>query len=236
MDLNTLSSLLTLTILEIVLGVDNLVFISITSQRLPLEQQKAARRLGLTVAWVTRLMLLASAVWIAGLTEPLFTVSDWSVSGRDLLLLGGGLFLIYKATQEIHHEFEPEVASSEIKRNQTFAIVVAQIGVLDLIFSLDSVITAIGLTHQFWIMATAISIAIICMIAASEPLSRFVNQHPTIRMLALSFLILIGMVLVADGMHFTIPRAYIYFAICYAIGVESLNLIRRKRRKQTDLS
>lgn len=230
---NTLVSLLTLTFLEIILGVDNLVFISITSQRLPIEQQKSARRLGLTVAWVTRLILLASAVWIAGLTKALFTIYGWSVSGRDLLLLCGGLFLIYKATQEIHQEIEPETDHSDIKKASKFALVILQIGILDLVFSLDSVITAIGLTQQFWVMAVAITIAVILMIVASEPLSRFVNKHSTIRMLALSFLILIGVVLVADGLQFHIPRGYIYFAIFFSVSVESLNLIRRQRNDST---
>lgn len=232
---NQLVSLITLTFLEIILGVDNLVFISITSQRLPIHQQKAARRLGLTVAWVTRLILLASAVWIAGLTEPLFTLFDWAVSGRDLLLFSGGLFLIYKATQEIHQELEPESSETVVKKVAKFSLVILQIGILDIIFSLDSVITAIGLTQQFWIMAVAITIAIVLMIIASEPLSLFVNKHPTIRMLALSFLILIGVILVADGLHFHIPRGYIYFAIFFSVGVESLNLIRRKRNTKPTL-
>ena len=229
---NHFISLLTLTFLEVILGIDNLVFISITSQRLPLAQQKAARRLGLTVAWVTRLILLACAVWIAGLTTPLFNIFDFALSGRDLLLLCGGVFLIYKATQEIHQELEPETHQNVPLKTSKFSLVIIQIGILDIIFSLDSVITAIGMTQQYWIMSLAITIAIILMIVASEPISRFINQHPTIRMLALSFLIFIGIVLVADGMHFHIPRGYIYFAVFFSITVEALNIIRHHRNKR----
>lgn len=227
---NILFSLATLTILEIILGVDNLVFISITSSRLPQHQQKRARRVGLAMAWITRLLLLASAVWIASLKKPLLTLFEFSFSARDLFLLGGGLFLLVKATQEIHYELEQKEAVESTKKFATFKTVVIQIAILDIIFSLDSVITAIGLTNQFWIMATAISIAILCMIFASEPLSAFVTQHPTVKMLALSFLILIGMVLVADGLHFHIPRGYIYFSICFSIFVEFLNSIYRRKR------
>jgi predicted tellurium resistance membrane protein TerC len=226
-------SFVTLTILEIVLGIDNLVFLAIISQKLPKEQQKSARRLGLTFAWVTRLMLLASAVWLVKLTTPLFTLWDYSFSGRDLFLFAGGLFLLTKATQEIHNELDPlsteeKAISSKV---QTFSFVVAQIAVLDIIFSLDSVLTAIGLTQRFWLMAVAITIAIIMMLFASEPLSRFVERHPSIRMLALSFLILIGMVLIADSFQTHIPRGYIYFAMGFSLFVETMNLYRHKRHK-----
>lgn len=225
-------SLITLTFLEVVLAVDNLVFISITSSRLPLHQQKSARRVGLLLAWVTRLILLAAAVWIAKLTKPLFIVFGFSVSARDIFLFLGGLFLLMKATHEIHLEME-SVANNEENsppRHSKFFSVVTQIAIFDIIFSFDSVLTAIGLVQQFWIMATAITIAVAVMIFASEPLSRFVMRHPTVKMLALSFLILIGMVLVADGLHFEVPRGYIYFSVCFSLAVESLNLYRQKRK------
>ena len=226
-------SLMTLTILEIVLGVDNLIFLAIISQKLPKHQQRKARQMGLTFAWVTRLLLLASAIWITKLTYPLFTVFDKGFSIRDLFLLLGGLFLIGKATQEIHAELEPEVKTKSLARSvksPSFSFVIAQIAVLDLIFSLDSILTAIGLTSHFWLMAVAITIAIITMLFASEPLSNFVANHPTIKMLALSFLILIGMVLIADSFESHIPRGYIYFAMCFSIFIELLNMLRRKRR------
>lgn len=227
-----LLSLTTLTILEVVLGIDNLIFLTIISQKLPKHQQKKARQIGLTLAWVTRLILLASAVWITKLTTPLMTIYALSFSGRDLFLLGGGIFLLAKATQEIHAELEPNngPASPSIKGRQ-FGMAIAQIAVLDIIFSLDSVLTAIGLTQRFWLMATAITIAIIAMIFASEPLSRFVEKHPTIKMLALSFLILIGMVLVADSFQHHVPRGYIYFAMGFAFFIEFLNMLKRKKSK-----
>ncbi len=227
-------SLTALTILEIVLGIDNLVFLAIISQRLPKNQQKSARKIGLTLAWVTRLLLLASAVWLTTLTYPILHLFDFSFSWRDLFLLGGGVFLLTKATQEIHGELEPEpqVKQTPSSKAYHFGMVVAQIAVLDIVFSLDSVLTAIGLTQRFWLMATAITIAIIAMLVASEPLCRFIERHPTIKMLALCFLILIGMVLVADGFEFHIPRGYIYFAMAFSLLIESLNMIKRKRRKK----
>ncbi len=227
-----LVSFLTLTILEIILGIDNLVFISIISQKLPQHQQKKARRIGLTLAWITRLLLLACAVWLAKLTQPLFAVFGLSVSGRDLFLFIGGLFLLAKATQEIHSEFEVSAPSRITKAfNNRFAWIVTQIALLDVVFSLDSVLTAIGLTPYFWLMASAITVAILVMIFASEPLSYFIQKHPSIRMLALSFLILIGMVLVADAFGYHIPRGYIYFAMGFSLTVESLNFLRRKKIK-----
>jgi len=227
-------SLTTLTILEIVLGIDNLVFLTIASQKLPKQQQKKARQIGLTLAWVTRLLLLLTAVWITKLTLPLFTLFDMGFSGRDLFLLSGGMFLLVKATQEIHIEIESElpIKPPMAKLNQ-FTFVVIQIAILDIIFSLDSVLTAIGLTDRFFLMATAITIAIITMIFASESLSKFIERYPTIKMLALSFLILIGMVLVADGLKFHIPRGYIYFAMCFSLFIEFLNILRRKKTKRS---
>lgn len=224
-------SLLALTTLEIILGIDNLVFLAIVSQKLPSHQRKKARQMGLTLAWVTRLLLLASAIWITKLTYPLFTISDFSFSGRDLFLLLGGAFLIAKATQEIHTELDPIETEHEIRttKSNQFLSVLVQIALLDIVFSLDSVLTAIGLTNRFWLMAIAITISIIVMIYASEPLSRFIERHPTIKMLALSFLILIGVVLIADSFHTHIPRGYIYFAMGFSLFIEFLNMLRRKK-------
>lgn len=228
--IDILLSFVTLTILEVVLGIDNLVFLAIISQKLPKHQQKRARQMGLTLAWVTRLLLLASAVWLSKLTTPLFYLFDMGISGRDIFLFIGGLFLLAKATQEIHSELDikPHEKTIKVAANQ-FVWVITQIALLDIIFSLDSVLTAIGLTQHFWVMASAITIAILAMVFASEPLSAFVEKHPSIRMLALSFLILIGMVLVADAFEFHIPRGYVYFAMGFSLMVEFLNLIRRKK-------
>ena len=232
--LDCLLGLLALIILEIVLGIDNLVFLSILTEKLPKQQRKQARRWGLTFAWMTRLMLLASAVLIVKLTQPLFGFGDFSFSIRDLFLFAGGAFLIAKATQEIHDEVgdEEQLRNEFGKPTSTFKKVVAQVALMDIIFSLDSVLTAIGLTTNFLVMASAITVAILVMIYASEPVSYFIEKHPSIKMLALSFLILIGTVLVADGFGFHVPRGYIYFAMGFSLAVESLNLIKRSRRKK----
>lgn len=223
-------SFTTLTVLEIVLGVDNLVLLAIVTRRLPKEQQSKARKLGLTFAWMTRLILLASAVWLTQLTKPLFGILDFQFSGRDIFLIVGGLFLLIKATQEIHLELELQKPDKPPNNKQIgFKTAIVQIAFLDIIFSLDSVLTAIGLTQRFWLMAAAITIAIIAMIFASELLSRFIEKYPTLKMLALSFLILIGIVLIADGLDFHIPRGYIYFAMAFSFMVEMLNS-RLKRR------
>ncbi len=230
--LDIIVSLLVLTILEVILGIDNLVFLALISQNLPKSLQPKARRWGLTFAWVTRLILLASAVWLTKLTRTLFSIFNTAFSIRDLFLIGGGLFLLAKATQEIHHELEVKPKrKTAISRLKQFSFVVAQIALLDIIFSLDSVLTAIGLTKRYWLMVVAITIAIITMIFASEPLSRFIEKYPTLKMLALSFLMLIGMVLIADGFEYHIPRGYLYFAMAFSIGVEFLNLLRQKRRR-----
>lgn len=230
--LDILLSLSALIILEIVLGIDNLIFLSILTEKLPKSQRKEARRWGLMLAWVTRLLLLASAFALVHLTAPLFSVATFSFSMRDLFLFVGGLFLITKATQEIHTEVTHEVVASSIplaRSRITFRGVVIQIALMDIIFSLDSVLTAVGLTSRFWIMALAITCAILVMIYASEPVGRFIEKHPTMKMLALCFLILIGMVLIADAFSFHIPRGYVYFAMGFSLGVESLNLIKRAR-------
>lgn len=230
-------SFLALTILEIVLGIDNLVFLTIISRKLPKHQQKSARRIGLTLAWITRLLLLASAIWLSKLTTPLFHIFDMGVSGRDIFLLVGGLFLLAKATQEIHSELDLRVTEQSKKTLKgggvhQFGWVITQIALLDMIFSLDSVLTAIGLTQNYWVMAAAITIAILVMVFASEPFSAFIEKRPSIRILALSFLILIGMVLVADALEFHIPRGYVYFAMGFSLIVELLNLFRIRRRKR----
>lgn len=228
--IHVLVSLIALIILEIILGVDNLVFLSIMTEKLPHAQRRSARRWGLSFAWITRLILLASAVWLVKATHPLIVFSGLSLSARDLFLMIGGLFLIYKATQEIHLEVADhnEQKSVDLKYI-TFKAVVIQVAIMDIVFSLDSVLTAIGLTTNFWIMSIAITIAIVIMIYASEPVSGFIDKNPTIKMLALCFLILIGVMLIADGFSFHIPRAYIYFAMGFSLGVEGLNHIRRTR-------
>lgn len=226
-------SLIALIILEIVLGIDNLVILSILTEKLPREKRKKARRWGLTFAWVTRLLLLGSAVYMVKLVKPLFTVGSLTFSARDIFLCLGGAFLIWKATDEIHQDVVDEDAVKPVSKNinsaATFRGVIIQIALLDVVFSLDSVLTAVGLTSLFWVMALAITCAIIIMIFASEPVSEFISKHPTIKMLALSYLILIGTVLVADGFSFHIPRGYLYFAMGFSLSVESLNLIKRNR-------
>jgi predicted tellurium resistance membrane protein TerC len=232
--LELIVGVLALIILEIVLGIDNLVFLSILTEKLPKAQRKQARRWGLTFAWATRLMLLASAVWLAKLTKPFLVWAHFSFSVRDLFLFGGGAFLIAKATQEIHFEVAETKAEQKSIRTApaTFRSVVIQVGLMDIIFSLDSVLTAIGLTNNFMVMAVAITCAILVMIYASEPVSEFIEKHPSIKMLALCFLILIGMLLVADSFAFHVPRGYLYFAMGFSLGVESLNLLKQARRRK----
>jgi predicted tellurium resistance membrane protein TerC len=228
-------SLVALIILEIVLGIDNLVILSILTEKLPAEKRKKARRWGLTFAWMTRLILLGSAVYMVQLVKPLMSIGTLTLSARDIFLLLGGAFLIWKSTDEIHQDVTKEPIVDPVLKKvysaATFRGVVIQVALLDIIFSLDSVLTAVGLTSVFWVMALAITIAIIIMIYASEPVSDFIIKHPTIKMLALSYLILIGTVLVADGLSFHIPRGYLYFAMGFSLAVESLNLIKKSRTK-----
>jgi predicted tellurium resistance membrane protein TerC len=226
-----LVSLLTLLFLEIVLGIDNLIFVSIAASHLPAKQQPVARNFGLILALVTRLALLACINWIASFTHPLFAIDDFAVSGRDLILGIGGLFLLVKGTLEIHAEFDMLSQTSPKKRKiaQTFLSVILQIAFLDIVFSLDSVITAVGMTSEFWIMATAIVLAILFMLYANHPLSRFIEKNPTIKMLAMSFILMIGMVLIADSLHYHVPRGYIYFSIGFSLFVETLNSLLRNR-------
>ena len=227
------ASLLTLTALEIVLGIDNLIFLSIVSSRLPKHQQRLARQLGLALALLGRIALLFSLTWIIGLTAPVFSVLGLDFSWRDIVLIIGGLFLLVKGTMETHHMLEGQEQDAQVGTT-TFAAAVVQIIILDVVFALDSIITAVGMTDQLPIMITAVVIAMIVMLVAANPVGDFVNNHPTVKMLALSFLLLVGIALIADGMHFHIPRGYLYFAIFFSGLVEALNLwaakARRKRR------
>ncbi len=223
-------ALATLTALEIVLGVDNIIFISILTGKLPVRQQHKARIIGLAVAMITRLLLLFSLTWVMGLTAPLMTVLSRDISGRDLILIGGGLFLLVKSTIEIHENLEGVKGRSSVRVKAVFASVIIQIGLLDIVFSLDSVITAIGLANRVWVMATAIVIAVLVMMVSAAPIARFIDQHPTIKMLALSFLLLIGVMLVMEGFDMHIPKGYIYFAMAFSVFVEMLNSKIRKRR------
>jgi len=225
----SLIALATLTFLEIVLGVDNVIFISILSGKLPVGQRKVARRLGLLAAMVMRLLLLVFIAWIAGLTMPLFSVLGRAFSGRDLILAGGGLFLLAKGTWELHDKLETDEGHAEGRIAASFASVILQVMLLDIVFSLDSVITAVGMAEELWVMITAVVLAVIVMMAAAEPISTFVERHPTIKILALSFLLLIGLSLVADGLGTHIPKGYIYFAMGFSVFVEMINIrVRRK--------
>jgi len=224
-------ALATLTVLEIVLGIDNIVFISILSDKVEPALRKRARQLGLLLAMGTRIALLVSIVWIMRLTEPLFGLLGQAVSGRDLILLGGGLFLLTKSTREIHDKLEGEEDGRGVGKVHSFVGVLIQIALLDIVFSLDSVITAVGVADHLSVMIIAIVVAVGFMMLAAESVSRFVNHHPTVKMLALSFLLLIGMALIAEGMHQDIPKGYIYFAMGFSIFVEMLNLRARRAKK-----
>lgn len=225
-------ALLTLTALEIILGIDNIVFISILAGKLPGKQAARARQTGLMVAMVTRILLLLSIAWIIGLTAPLFRIFGQEISGRDLILLAGGLFLLGKSTHEIHERLEGETKHVRSRVIPSFGGVVLQIGLLDIIFSLDSVITAVGMANQLWVMIAAVIIAIGIMLASAGTISDFVNRHPTIKMLALSFLLLIGFSLIVEALEFHIPKGYIYFAMAFSVFVEMLNLKARTREAE----
>jgi predicted tellurium resistance membrane protein TerC len=227
------AALLTLTALEIVLGIDNVIFLSVIVSRIPPAQAKRARQIGLALALVFRIILLSLLVWLIGLTQVLFTVKGTAFSWRDLILIGGGLFLIAKATHEIHTEVEArDEAGESAGGGSAFAWVIAQIVVIDIVFSLDSIITAIGMAQELEIMIAAVVIACLIMYASSGPVARFVAEHPTTKMLALAFLVLIGVALVADGFQFHIPRGYIYFAIVFSAAVEFFNVLAKRNRKK----
>jgi predicted tellurium resistance membrane protein TerC len=225
------AALVTLTALEVVLGIDNLVMIAVVAGNLPPERQRQARLLGLSLALITRLLLLAAINWIAGLTQPLFVLGGQEFSGRDLIMLAGGLFLIWKAVHEMHREVMDAGDEDETPPARAgFAAAVAQIVLLDIVFSLDSVITAVGMASEFWVMVAAIVIAILLMLGASGPIMRFIQANPTVKMLALAFVLLIGTALVADGFEFHIPKGYLYAAMAFSVLVESLNVLVARRR------
>ncbi len=218
----------TLTALELVLGIDNIIFISILVDRLPEARREFTRRLGLGLAMFMRIALLLTLAWLVGLTAPIFTVLGEEISGRDLILILGGLFLIWKSTSEIHGLIEGDESHHEHRMAATFAGVLAQIAVIDLVFSLDSIITAVGMVDDLPVMIAAVVAAVALMMVAAGPIGRFVSRHPTVKTLALSFLIMVGMALVADGLDFHVPKGYIYFAMAFSVAVEMLNLRMRR--------
>lgn len=222
----------TLTALEIVLGIDNIIFISILVGRLPANQRALARRMGLGLAMVARLALLFSLSWVMGLTEPWFTIFEQEISGRDLILVGGGLFLLAKATHEIHNSLEGIEETDESAMKTSLGMVLVQIALLDIVFSLDSVITAVGLVEQLSVMATAIILAVLVMLLAAKAIGDFVDENPTIKILALSFLLLVGVTLMVEGFDVHVPKGYIYFAMAFSVAVEMLNIRMRKIRKK----
>ena len=224
-------ALLTLTALEVVLGIDNIIFITVLAGRLPENERNRGRIIGLAMAMITRILLLLSLTWIMGLTKPLFQLLSYEISGRDIILLIGGLFLLAKSTHEIHANLEGEEERVETSKAVSFVGVITQIAILDIVFSLDSVITAVGLVNQIPVMVAAIIIAIIVMMVSAKSIGDFVESHPTIKMLALSFLILVGVSLIGEGLDLHIPKGYIYFAMAFSVGVEMLNIKMRSKRK-----
>ncbi|MDH3288147.1 MAG: TerC family protein [Betaproteobacteria bacterium] len=238
LDPNAWIALVTLTALEIVLGIDNIIFISILVGRLPEHQRAKARTIGITLAMVSRIGLLLSLAWMMTLTEPLFSLFGREISGRDLILIGGGLFLLWKSVHEIHNSLEgEETATDETGRRLAagFGAVIAQIAIIDIVFSLDSVITAVGMVDEISIMVIAIVAAVGVMLVAARPIGEFVDRHPTIKMLALSFLILVGVALIGEGWDLHIAKGYIYFAMAFSVAVEMLNIrMRAKRRRRVE--
>jgi predicted tellurium resistance membrane protein TerC len=225
-------ALLTLTALELVLGIDNIVFISILVDKLPKAQQERARRIGLFMAMFMRIGLLMVLAWIVGLVAPLFTVFGQELSGRDLILIGGGLFLIWKSTGEIHQSLEGEAGHSSAAVKATFAAVIVQIMIVDMVFSLDSIITAVGMVDELAVMIAAVIASVGLMMLFAGAIGRFVSDHPTIKMLALAFLVVVGVVLIAEGFDQHVPKGYVYFAMAFSVGVEMLNIRMRKRSAQ----
>ena len=220
---------LTLTLLELVLGIDNIIFISILVDKLPKEQRELARRLGLFMAMFMRIGLLLVLAWIVGLVAPLFTVLNQEISGRDVILILGGLFLIWKSTGEIHQSLEGEEGHGANVVKSTFASIILQIMIVDLVFSLDSIITAVGMVDEVAVMIAAVVASVALMMVFAGPIGRFVSEHPTIKMLALAFLVVVGVVLVAEGFDHKVPKGYVYFGMAFSLAVESLNIYRRKR-------
>ncbi|EKP12285.1 TerC family protein [Leptospira borgpetersenii] len=228
LTLDKVVAILTLTLMEIVLGIDNIVFLSIVSGKLPKNKQNQARNLGLMLALGFRIGLLFAVSWIASLTAPLVTIADFAISGRDLIMLGGGLFLIAKSTSEIHGKVEGIEEEMPKKEKISFWGVILQLILLDIIFSVDSIVTAVGLSGQFQVMVAAVVLSMIVMLVFSGTVSDFINEHPTMKVLALSFLIMIGAMLFADGLHFHIPKGYVYFSMAFSLGVELINMRIRK--------
>lgn len=230
---DTWVALLTLTFLEIVLGIDNIIFISLVAGKVPKENQKKARLGGLAIALIMRILLLLSIAWIIGLTEPVLTIADFELSWRDIILIAGGIFLLVKSTLEIHHKVEGQQEEMEtgqkVTKTMSFTTAIIQIVLLDLVFSFDSILTAVGLTDEIILMVIAVTIAIIVMMIFAKPVGEFVDKHPTIQILALSFLILIGVMLIVEGAHYHVPKGYIYFAVFFSLAIEMLNMRYRKK-------
>ncbi|MDT0650966.1 TerC family protein [Autumnicola edwardsiae] len=234
---DTWIALVTLTFLEIVLGIDNIIFISLVAGRLPEHQQKRARLGGLSLALITRILLLLSITWIIGLTEPVLTMWGFELSWRDIILVAGGIFLLIKSTLEIHHKVEgQEEGDQSVTKVSSFSSAIVQIVLLDMVFSFDSILTAVGLTEEIILMIIAVVIAIIVMMIFAKPVGEFVNNHPTIQILALSFLILIGVMLIVEGAHYHVPKGYIYFAVFFSLAIEMLNMRYRKKGAQSEAS
>lgn len=235
---DTWVALLTLTFLEIVLGIDNIIFISLVAGKVPEENQKKARLGGLSIALIMRILLLLSITWIIGLTQPVLTIADFELSWRDIILISGGIFLLIKSTLEIHHKVEGQESEpgQKPKSSMSFSSAIIQIVLLDIVFSFDSILTAVGLTDQVILMIIAVIIAIIVMMIFARPVGNFVNKHPTIQILALSFLILIGVMLIVEGAHYHVPKGYIYFAVFFSLLIEMLNMRYRKKGVQSKTS
>ena len=234
-DPNIWISLATLTALEIILGIDNIVVISILANKLPVDQQQKARSIGIGLALITRILFLLSLVWLASLTAPLFAALGNQISVRDLIMLGGGLFLLVKGTHEIHNVFEKPEETAKVSKKISFATIVLQIVALDIVFSLDSVITAIGMAQEIGVMIAAVIIALILMLVAAGTISAFIHRHPSLKMLALSFLLMVGVTLIAEGLEFHIPKGYIYFGMAFSGMVETLNLLAGNRKKPAEI-
>jgi predicted tellurium resistance membrane protein TerC len=232
-DPHVWASFIALSAMEVVLGIDNVVFISLLVSRLPPDMRLTARRIGLSLALVFRVAMLGGIAWVIHLTQPIFSIAGYDFSWRDLILLAGGLFLLVKGTREIHQDIEGEEEDGPASVADTMMSAILQIAVIDLVFSIDSIITAVGMADHVEVMIAAVAVAILVMYVASGPVAAFIERHPTTKMLALSFLLLIGAALVADGMHFHIPRAYIYFAMAFAAVVEVVNVLAAQRRRRT---